>query len=280
MTAKIIDGNEVSSLIKARIKEQVSKMKIKPGLAAILIGNNKSSHIYISHKQKACEEVGIYSVRKLLPDNIDEEKLLKIIDELDQDKKIHGIIVQLPLPKHLSSHLIINYIKPEKDVDGFSDINLGRLMSGNNLIVPSTPKGIIRLLEHHKISLDGKHAVVVGRSPIVGKPISLLLQQKNCTVTMCHSKSKPLEKYTKDADILIVAAGKPNLIKANMVKKGAVVIDVGINRVNNKLVGDVDFESVKKVASYITPVPGGVGPVTVAMLMENTIECMKLSGTF
>ncbi len=276
MTAKIIDGKKVAAEIRAELKKKVSKLKEKPGLAVVLVGDDPASQVYVRGKDKACQEAGFYSRMIKLGKDTSEEKLLDEVNKLNQDSKIHGFIVQLPLPKHINEQFIIDAILPYKDADGFSPVNIGNLMMGKNTILPATPKGIMKLIESTGINLEGKHAVVVGRSNIVGKPVSLLLQQKNCTVTMCHSRSKPLEKYTKDADILVVAIGKPRLIKRDMVKKGAVVIDVGTNKVYDKLVGDVDFDSVKDVAGYITPVPGGVGPMTITMLLENTLECMEL----
>ena len=226
-------------------------------------------------KEKKCAEIGFYSKKIVLPETTTEEHLLKTIDDLNQDPKIHGMLVQLPLPKHIDEQLIIDSILPHKDADGFNPINMGNLFIGKNIIVPATPKGVIKLIESTGIKLEGKHAVVVGRSNIVGKPISILLQQKNCTVTMCHSKTQPLEEYTKQADILVVAIGKARAIDKDMVKKGAVVIDIGTNKMFDRLVGDVDFDSVKEVAGWITPVPGGVGPMTIACLMENTLECFE-----
>lgn len=277
MPANIIDGKKIANDILLDIKNKVKGMKVKPGLAVVLVGKNPASQVYVNMKEKKCNEIGFYSEKHELNEDIDEVKLLDLIDKLNQSPKIHGMLVQLPLPKHINEELIIDCILPHKDADGFNPINMGNMLIGNNMIVPATPKGIMKLIESTGINIEGKHAVVVGRSNIVGKPISILLQQKNATVTMCHSKSLPLEKYTKKADILVVAIGKPKLIKADMVKKGAVVIDVGTNRVNSKLVGDVNFNSVKKVASYITPVPGGVGPMTIAMLLDNTLKCVELA---
>ncbi len=276
MAAKIIDGKKIAEDIMAEIKEETSKMETKPGLAVVLVGDDPASRIYVNMKENNCKEAGFYSKKIELPEDTSEIELLKIIDDLNQDISIHGMIVQLPLPQHIDEDLIIDSILPHKDADGFSPINMGNLLIGKNLIVSATPKGVMRLIESTGTDLSGKHAVVVGRSNMVGKPISILLQQRNCTVTMCHSKSKPLGDYTKQADILVVAVGVPNLIKKDMVKKGAIVIDVGTTKVDGKLVGDVDYENVKEVASFITPVPGGVGPMTRAMLLENTLECMKL----
>ena len=277
MPAKIIDGSAIAAKVRAELKIKVSKLRKKPGLAFVLVGENPASEVYVKFKGKACEEVGFYSEVHRLPENIDEMKLLQLIDKLNQDPKINGMIVQLPLPKQINENLIIESIVPHKDADGFNAINMGNMLIGNNLILPATPKGIIYLLESTGVDLEGKHAVVVGRSNIVGKPISILLQQKDCTVTMCHSKTQPLGSYTKQADILIAAVGKPKFITADMVKKGAIVIDVGTTKdEKGKLVGDVDFDEVKKVASYITPVPGGVGPMTIACLLENTLHCTGL----
>ena len=276
MTAKIINGKEIAEKIREELKKKVSKLKEKPGLAVVLVGNNPASEVYVNMKEKKCNEIGFYSKKIILPEDVSQEKLLSVVDELNSDNKIHGMLVQLPLPDHIDEQLIINAIVPHKDADGFNPINMGNLFIGQNLIVSATPKGVIKLIESTGVKLEGKHAVVVGRSNIVGKPISLLLQQKNCTVTMCHSKTKPLKDYTLQADILVVAIGKPNAITKDMVKPGAIVIDVGTNKIYDKLVGDVDFENVKEVAGYITPVPKGVGPMTIACLLENTLECMEL----
>jgi len=240
--------------------------------------------MYVGMKEKKCNDVGFYSkvikldekIVKQQDKYISEIEIMDEINKLNNDPKIHGMIVQLPLPKSADEHLVIDSILPHKDADGFNPINMGNLFIGKNMIVPATPKGMLKLIESTKVDLVGKHAVIVGRSNIVGKPISILLQQKHCTVTMCHSRTKNLAHYTKQADILVAAVGKPNLITKDMVKPGAIVIDAGTNKVNDKLVGDVDFEEVKKVAGFITPNPGGVGPMTIAMLMENTLECMEL----
>ena len=277
MTAKIIDGNKLAQEIREDIKKKVKKLNEKPGLAVVIVGENPASKVYVGMKEKDSKEVGFHSVLKKLKDNINEVDLVSEVDKLNQDPKIHGMIVQLPLPKQINPQMIIDSILPHKDADGFTVVNMGNLFIGNNVIVSATPKGVMKLIESTGVNLEGKHAVVVGRSNIVGKPISILLQQKHCTVTMCHSRSKPLEKYTKEADILIAAVGRPKMITGDMIKPGAIVIDVGINRVDGKLVGDVDFESAKKVAGHITPVPGGVGPMTRAMLLENTLECMRLA---
>ncbi|MBI2549745.1 bifunctional methylenetetrahydrofolate dehydrogenase/methenyltetrahydrofolate cyclohydrolase FolD [Candidatus Woesearchaeota archaeon] len=275
MTAKIMDGKAVAEKIRAKVKAEVANLKTKPGLAAILVGENPASKVYVDIKRKTCDEVGIYSELYKLPEETTEKELLQLIGRLNKSEKIHGILVQLPLPRRINEEKVLEAIALEKDVDGFSLVNVGRLASGREAAVPCTPKGVIRLLEEYGIDLAWKNAVVIGRSNIVGKPTALLLLNRNATVTICHSKTADLPHYTKKADILVAAAGKPKLVKADMVKEGAVVIDVGINRVEGKLVGDVDFASVKEKASYITPVPGGVGPMTVAMLIENTLERYK-----
>ena len=274
--AEIIDGKKIAGEMEKKLKEISSKLKEKPGLAAVLVGDNPASKVYVNMKEKKCKEVGFYFKKVLLPENTSEEELLKTIDELNRDDKIHGVLVQLPLPEHINEQFVTSKILSYKDVDGFGPVNVGNLLIGNDLIVPATPKGIMKLIESTNLPLEGKHAVIIGRSNIVGKPISILLQQKDCTVTMCHSKTESLTKYTRQADILIVAVGKPKMITKDMVKSGSVVIDVGINRVDGKLIGDVDFDEVKKVVNYITPVPGGVGPMTIVCLLENTLECMKL----
>ncbi|MBI4439417.1 bifunctional methylenetetrahydrofolate dehydrogenase/methenyltetrahydrofolate cyclohydrolase FolD [Candidatus Woesearchaeota archaeon] len=278
MKAKIIDGKMAAEAIRNQVREKASSMKVKPGLAVIIVGNDPASKIYVRKKEQACREVGFHSVVVELPEDVSELKLLQQIDSLNQDRKIHGILVQLPLPGHIDERLVIDAILPTKDVDGFTPINMGNLVVGDNRLVPSTPRGIIKLIESTGIKISGKHAVVVGRSNIVGKPVSLLLQQHGATVTMCHSRSSPLESYTKQADILISAVGKPKLIKGDMVKKGAIVIDVGTTKVGSSIVGDVDFDSASDVASFITPVPGGVGPMTIACLLENTLQAAQSFG--
>lgn len=276
MAAKIIDGSKIAEQLRAELKKKTAKLKAKPGLAVVLVGNNPASQIYVNMKEKKSLETGFYSKKVILQEDTDEEKLLEVIDTLNQDPKIHGMLVQLPLPEGLDEDLIIGSILPHKDADGLHPLNLGHLLKGTNRIIPATPKGVMKLLESTGVSLEGKHAVVIGRSDLVGKPISILLQQRNCTVTMCHSRTKDLAQYTKIADILIAAVGKPRMIKKDMVKKGAIVIDVGTSKVYDKLVGDVDFDEVKEVAGYITPVPKGVGPMTIACLLENTLECMEI----
>ena len=288
--AEIIDGKKISAIIKDEVAAEVSQLKNKgiiPHLTVILVGDNPASSIYVRMKEKACKKVGISSETIKLNASVSELSLLEKIDTLNKDPKIHGILVQLPLPSHIHEDVVIEKVIPEKDVDGFHPINLGKLTAGSEkCFVSATPYGIIELLSRYNIITEGKHAVIVGRSNIVGKPLGLLLLRKkpqgNATVTYCHSRTKSISTITKTADILIAAMGKTAFIKKDMVKSGAVVIDVGINRVedpakNNgyRLVGDVDFEQVSEVASFITPVPGGVGPMTIAMLLKNTVYAAK-----
>ena len=277
MTAKIIDGKKIADRILNDIKGKIKNMKEKPGLAIVLVGNNPASEIYVSSKEKAFKEVEGYCERHNLSKDINEMELLNLLNRLNSNPKVHGILVQLPLPEQIDENLITNSIVPHKDVDGFTSLSLGRLFSGHEIIAPATARAVIHLIESTGIKIEGKNAVVVGRSNIVGKPVAMMLLEKNATVTVCHSKTRNLAEHTKKADILVAAAGKPKLITKEMVKEGAVVIDVGINRVNGKIVGDVDFENVKEVAGFITPVPGGVGPMTIAMLMENTLKAMELA---
>src|SRR3989338_1161493 len=277
MTVVILDGKATAEKIISALKVKVSALRKKPGLGIVTVGNDSSSEIYVSGKVRACERVGMTAKRIVLDEDSTQDDVMNAIDDLNQDRNVQGYIVQLPLPKQIDASLVLDGILPHKDADGFSPINMGNMMAGKNVLLPATPKGIIRLLDEYKIDVSGKHAVVVGRSNIVGKPIALLLQQRNATVTMCHSMTKDLKKMTKQADIIVSAAGKAGIIKANMVKKGAVVIDVGISKEGDTIQGDVDFEKVKKIASYITPVPGGVGPMTVVMLLENTLECYNMS---
>ncbi len=252
---------------------QLKEKGINPGLAVIIVGNDPASRVYVNNKKKACEYVGIYSEEYALDENTSQEELLELIDRLNKDKKISGILVQLPVPKHIDEEIIINAIDPKKDVDAFHPVNVGKIMVGNFDFVPCTPAGVMELIRESGIDPEGKECVVVGRSNIVGKPQAMLLLHKNATVTICHSRTKNLSEKTKNADILVAAVGIPEFIKGDMIKPGAVVIDVGINRVaDKKLVGDVEFESAEKVASAITPVPGGVGPMTIAMLMKNTVK--------
>jgi methylenetetrahydrofolate dehydrogenase (NADP+)/methenyltetrahydrofolate cyclohydrolase len=275
----IIDGKRVASQIKENIVAEVRSLKQKtgktPGLAVVLVGDDHASAVYVRTKNKTCKNLGFQSFENILPANTKESTLLGLIDELNKDERVSGILVQLPLPSHISSYKILEAINPQKDVDGFHLENIGRLVTGNATFKPCTPEGIIQLLDHYKVDIEGKNAVVLGRSNIVGKPISLLLLERNATVTICHSRTKNLSAITKLADILIAAIGKPNFVTADMVKDDVVIIDVGINRVNDKLIGDVDYQSVSKKASLITPVPGGVGPMTIAVLMANTLQAFK-----
>ena len=271
----LIDGKKTSEKIRAELAEEVKNMPREVGLAVIIVGDDAASQVYVRNKEKACQQLGIQSYRYSFPSSITEEELKKTIADLNADKRINGILVQLPLPKHLNERRILECIATEKDVDGSSANQIGKLLLGEDCLVSCTPQGIMKLLSEYGISVAGKHAVVVGRSNIVGKPISLLLLQANATVSVCHSKTADLAAITKQADILVVAIGKAKFITADMVKEGAVVIDVGINRVDGKLYGDVDFENVAPKCSYITPVPGGVGPMTVTCLMCNTVKAAK-----
>ena len=277
---KIIDGKELAKKIRNDLKIEVEKIKqegINPKFAVILVGEDKASKIYVKNKTKACIELGIEFQEILLEENIQMQELLKIIENLNNREDIHGILLQSPIPSHLDINEAFRTIKPEKDVDGFNPVNVGKLSLNQDCFVSCTPFGIIKMLENYNIEIEGKRAVVVGRSNIVGKPVSMCLLNKNATVTVCHSKTKDLKEITKTADILVVALGKPKFITQDMVKENAVVIDVGINRTEDGIVGDVDFENVKEKASYITPVPGGVGPMTIAMLMNNVIKAAKNS---
>ena len=275
MTAKIISGSALSKQIKAEIAQQITQYrnerKRAPGLAVILVGADPASQVYVASKRRSCEEVGIFSKSYDLPETTEEHALLALIDELNADETIDGILVQLPLPKHIRSEAVIERIKPEKDVDGFHPYNVGRLCQRIPTLRACTPYGVMKLLETTGIDLHGKHAVIVGASNIVGRPMSLELLLAGATVTVTHRFTKDLESHVRQADILVVAVGKPHLVPGEWVKQGAVVIDVGINRIDGKLVGDIGFEAAERRAAYITPVPGGVGPMTVAMLMNNTL---------
>ena len=275
MTAKIISGSALSKQIKAEIAQQITQYrnvgKRAPGLAVILVGADPASQVYVASKRRSCEEVGIFSKSYDLPETMEEHALLALIDELNADETIDGILVQLPLPKHIRSEAVIERIKPEKDVDGFHPYNVGRLCQRIPTLRACTPYGVMKLLETTGIDLHGKHAVIVGASNIVGRPMSLELLLAGATVTVTHRFTKDLESHVRQADILVVAVGKPHLVPGEWVKQGAVVIDVGINRIDGKLVGDIGFEAAERRAAYITPVPGGVGPMTVAMLMNNTL---------
>ena len=278
--AEIIDGKLVSATTRKNITEEVKKFINEtgktPGLAVILVGNNPASAVYVRNKHKACLEVGINSYEITLPEETTEEALLNKIEDLNKDENVNGILVQLPLPKHISEDKIINAINPSKDVDAFHPQNVGKIVSGKYDFIPCTPAGIMELLHFYNVDISGKECVVIGRSNIVGKPMALLLLAENGTVTVCHSKTKDLKEVTKRADIIVVAIGKANFVGADMVKPGAVVIDVGINRKEDgKLCGDVDFAAVEPLASKITPVPGGVGPMTITMLLKNTLTAAK-----
>ncbi|MES5956646.1 bifunctional methylenetetrahydrofolate dehydrogenase/methenyltetrahydrofolate cyclohydrolase FolD [Bacillus fungorum] len=282
MVAVIIKGNEVAEKKRTQLREEVVKLKeqgIVPGLAVILVGEDPASRSYVKGKEKGCEQVGIYSELIELPETITEERLLAEIDRLNGDDRINGILVQLPLPKHIEEKAIIERISPEKDVDGFHPISVGRMMTGQDTFLPCTPHGIVELVKETNLDISGKHVVVIGRSNIVGKPVGQLFLNENATVTYCHSKTQNMKELTKLADILIVAVGRPKMVTVDYIKEGAVVIDVGVNRLETgKLCGDVDFDNVLDVASYITPVPKGVGPMTITMLLHNTVESAKRAG--
>ena len=274
--AKILDGKAVSQRIKDELKDEVADLKEKGksvGLAVIIVGDDPASRIYVNNKKKACEYIGIHSEEYALAENTSEEELKSLIERLNGDSKINGILVQLPLPEHINEEAVINTISPKKDVDAFHPENVGKIMIGDYDFLPCTPAGVMELISESGIDIEGKNCVVVGRSNIVGKPQAMLLLHKNGTVTICHSRTKDLAAITRTADILVAAVGVPQMIKGDMIKEGAVVIDVGMNRLENKkLVGDVDFEECEKKAAAITPVPGGVGPMTIAMLMKNTVN--------
>lgn len=281
MSAVRMDGKGLSAKIRGQLKERVAAFEVEhgyvPGLTVILVGEDPASQIYVRNKERGCNEAGMASEVIRMPAQTTQEELLALIEKLNRDDKVHGILVQLPLPNGIDELSVLRTIDPAKDVDGFHVVNAGKLFIGEKALVACTPKGIMRLLEEYEIDLEGKNAVVVGRSNIVGKPISMLLLQRNATVTICHSRTQNLKDICRGADVLVAAVGKANLITGDMVKPGAVVIDVGMNRLpgSKKVVGDVDFESVEPVAGYITPVPGGVGPMTIAMLLENTLEAAK-----
>lgn len=273
---QIMDGKALSEKIYERIKTEVAKLEKKPTLAVIITSDNEAGKIYVRNKKRACENTGINSITVEFDETVSDEEFLSKIDELNKNPEVDAIMVQLPIPRHLDTEKILNSISPEKDADGLHYINAGKLFTGQiPNSVACTPKGIIRILDEYGINVEGKHAVVIGRSNLVGKPIAQLLMQKNATVTHIHSKSKNIEFFTKNADIIVVATGKPKMLKGDMVKEGVVIIDVGISRVDGKLSGDVDFDSVAPKASFITPVPKGVGPMTVAMLIQNTLELSK-----
>lgn len=279
MTAAIISGKQVSDEIRIDIAQQVKQLAergVKPGLAVVLVGEDPASQVYVRNKEKSCIELGFHSEVHRLAASTTQEELLALVAELNSRDNIDGILVQLPLPKHIEEKAVIDAIAVEKDVDGFHPVNVGNLVIGDDSLLPCTPAGVIELIKRTGTGLSGKHAVVIGRSNIVGKPVSLLLQRENATVTMCHSRTANMAELSRQADILVVAIGRANFIDGSYVKPGAVVIDVGMNRLDNgKLAGDVDYESAKEVAGYITPVPGGVGPMTITMLMSNTLIAAK-----
>ncbi|KGG81421.1 5,10-methylene-tetrahydrofolate cyclohydrolase [Caloranaerobacter azorensis H53214] len=279
MKNNIIDGKEIAKNIRAGLAKEIEMIKEKygkvPGLAVILVGNDPASHTYVSMKEKACKKIGMYSEVHRLSEDTTQNQIIELIEKLNKDDKIDGILVQLPLPKGINENIVNYKISPEKDVDGFHAINAGNLFLGEKSFVPCTPKGIIRLIKETGIEIEGKNAVVVGRSNIVGKPTAILLLNENATVKICHSRTRDLAKHVKEADILVSAVGKPEIIKGEMIKEGAVVIDAGTTKVDGKLVGDVEFDLAKDRASWITPVPGGVGPMTITMLLENTLEAFK-----
>lgn len=277
MAAQILDGKALSAKIKENLAEEIKEKGIKPGLAVIIVGNDPASRVYVNNKKKACEVCGIYSEEHALPESTTEEELLSLIDSLNKRSDIHGILVQLPLPKGIDSEKVLLAIDHRKDVDAFHPVNVGKIMIGDYDFLPCTPAGVMELIHLTGIEVSGKECVVVGRSNIVGKPQAMLLLHENGTVTICHSRTKNLAEVCRRADILVAAVGKPRFITADMVKDGAVVIDVGMNRVDGKLCGDVDFDEVSKKASAITPVPGGVGPMTIAMLMKNTVRAAQLA---
>ncbi len=275
----IINGKEISAQVKKEVGQKVSELKekgISVGLAVVLVGQDPASKVYVNNKKKACEAIGIESFEYLLPEDTTQEELLSLVEKLNSDEKVDGILVQLPLPRHLDEKAVIAAISPDKDVDAFHAVNVGKIMIGDYTFAPCTPAGIIELIERSNISLEGKNCVVIGRSNIVGKPMSMLLLHKNATVTICHSRTKNLSEVVRGADVVVAAVGRAKFVTADMVKEGAVVIDVGINRMDDgKLCGDVDFESVAPKCSYITPVPGGVGPMTIAILMQNTLKAAE-----
>ncbi|MCD8357057.1 MAG: bifunctional methylenetetrahydrofolate dehydrogenase/methenyltetrahydrofolate cyclohydrolase FolD [Clostridia bacterium] len=279
MSAIRMDGKMVSAKVRGSILEEVNKLKeqgVRPGLAVIIVGEDPASQVYVRNKERACEECGFYSEKYALPEETTQEQLLELIEELNQNPCIDGILCQLPVPKHIDDQAIIDAISPEKDVDAFHPVNVGKIMVGNFDFLPCTPAGVMQLLEEYDIDPKGKNCVVIGRSNIVGKPMSMLLLHKHGTVTICHSRTKNLKEVCAQADILVAAVGKADFVTADMVKEGATVIDVGMNRKDGKLCGDVCFDEVNEKAAYLTPVPGGVGPMTITMLMKNTLKAAKL----
>lgn len=278
--AKILDGKAVAARIREEVRREIEAFKAEfgtvPGLTVIIVGDDPASKVYVGNKHKACGELGIASEVIRLPADTGEADLIAAIDRLNADAAVHGILVQLPLPKHINAEKVLERIRPDKDVDGFHPLNAGNLAIGREALVPCTPNGVVKMLEMEGIAVEGKRAVIIGRSNIVGKPMFHLLLARNATVTVCHSRTRDLAAVCREADILVAAIGKPNFVTADMVKPGAVVIDVGINRVGDKLVGDVDFAAVQAAAAAITPAPGGVGPLTIAMLLHNTVKAARM----
>jgi methylenetetrahydrofolate dehydrogenase (NADP+)/methenyltetrahydrofolate cyclohydrolase len=275
MSANIIDGKKIASAVEAEVRDALAKLPFKPGLVAVRVGNDPASEVYVRNKARKAKELGLQGTELVFDASMPEADLLAEVDRLNNDDNIDGILVQLPLPKQIDPKKIIDAIDPEKDVDGFHPINVGLLHLGRPALVPCTPAGVMRLIASTGTDIAGKRAVVIGRSDIVGKPVAALLLRENATVTICHSRTKDLPSVVREADIVVAAIGKPRFVTEEMVQRGAIVIDVGINRVDGKLVGDVDFERVREVASWITPVPGGVGPMTIAMLMKNTVTAAR-----
>ena len=273
----LINGKEVSQYVKEKIRDEAAKLNLKPGLAVILVGDDPASHVYVNNKKKACEFCGFYSESYELAADTSPSELLELIDKLNANDKIHGILVQMPLPKHIDETAVIERIDPKKDVDAFNPVNVGKIMTGDFDFLPCTPAGVMELLKYYNVDVAGKSCAVIGRSNIVGKPMAMLMLHSNATVTICHSRTVDIKNVVKNADIVVAAVGKKHFVTEDMVKEGAVVVDVGINRgEDGKLYGDVDFDNVSKKASFITPVPGGVGPMTIAMLMQNTLTSAKL----
>lgn len=280
MAAKIIDGKAISAAVKEQVRAEIERDSVKAGLAVVIVGDDPASRVYVNNKKKACELCGIQSFEYALPAETGQDELLELIDTLNADKKVNGILVQLPLPDHFDEKAVIERISPLKDVDAFHETNVGKIMIGNYAFLPCTPAGCMELIHSTGVEVAGKECVVIGRSNIVGKPMAMLLLHENGTVTVCHSKTKNLAEVCRRADILVAAVGRPNFVTADMVKDGAVVIDVGINRLENgKLCGDVKFDEVSEKAAYITPVPGGVGPMTIAMLMKNTLTAARIQNS-
>ncbi len=274
-----IDGKEVSAAVREQITNEVSELKAKgitPGLAVIIVGNDPASRVYVNNKKKGCEQTGMNSFEYALPEATTTQELIDLIEKLNKDEKVHGILCQLPVPKQIDEEKVLNSISPEKDVDAFHPVNCGKVMTGDYRFAPCTPAGMVEMLKYYNIPIGGKHCVIIGRSNIVGKPMAMLMLKNNATVTVCHSRTENLKEITKQADILVAAVGRPKFVTADMVKDGAVVLDVGINRMEDgKLCGDVDFDAVAEKTSFITPVPGGVGPMTITMLLKNTLEAAK-----